>query len=214
MPVPLEITEWMKGYVGFGATDSDAGYIQGLTENTPFSHEIVIRIDDIDRFVVEPTHAAPVDGHVDCPRFGGKCAFTGGMFNMLVDTATPGLKVMLYRMPFVDLSGARHTMLGHKTVRSDRALDLLNDIMRLTVRIFEGDVRGPAVGTAQLGPAEMPATPEAIGILHIQTLDGLRSGASFKSPGASPLEAASAAAKFGAFYLGELWDTYGPRSSA
>jgi len=36
----------------------------------------------------------------------------------------------------------------------------------------------------------------------------LRSGASFRSPGASPLAGAEAVAKFGAFYIDKLWDVF------
>lgn len=208
MGTPLEVTEWMKGYVGLDVADTDAGYIKGLVDNTPFSHQVTIHIDDIDAFIASPEHAARMDGIIDCPAFGGRRPFEGGMFNMLVDTANPTLKVMLYRMPFVDARGVPHTMLGHKTIRSDSALDLLNDIMRLTVRIFEGDVRGPDVTTGAMGSADMPAMPKATGIIHIQTLDGLRSGASFTSPGASPADGVAAVAKFGRFYLDGLWDVY------
>jgi cholesterol oxidase len=208
MGTPLDVKEWMKGYIGFGAADSDAGYIQGLAEGTPFMHEVTIHIDDIDRFVAEPKHAAKMEGYVDCPRFGGKCPFQDGIFNMLVDTNNPSLKIMLYRIPFVDTKGNRHTMLGHKTLHSDKALDLLSDIMRLTVRIFAGDVEGPDVATTGMGPANTPAITEAIGVIQIQTLDGLRSAASFVSPGAGTIDSFKAIAKFGEFYLDRLWDVY------
>ena len=29
----LEVTEWMKGYLGFGVTDYDAGFIKGIEKN-------------------------------------------------------------------------------------------------------------------------------------------------------------------------------------
>lgn len=208
MPTPLEVTEWMKGFVGRGATDSDAGFIAGLTENTPFMHEVKIRIDDIDRFVEEPTHTASMDGYIDCPLFGGKRSFTGGMFNMLVDTANPGLKVMLYRMPFLDPNGQPHTALGNKTINDDRALDLLHDIMTLTVAVFAGDVPGPLVSTPAMGPADVPATAEARGVLHIEWRDGIRSGMSFESPGSTSIEKDAAIFKFGKFYMGRLWTIF------
>lgn len=209
MGVPLNVTEWMKGYVGFGRTDSDAGFIHGLEHDTRFAHEVVIRIDDIDRFVEEPTHAAVMDGHIECARLGGRRPVVGGTFNMLVDAQHPGLKLMFYRLPFEGADGARYTMLGHKTIRDDRSLDLWSDITTLSMRIFEGDVAGPEVSTAALGPANMPDTSLAAGVLHIEALDGFRSARSFQSPGSSSLQAAAAALKFGRFYLDRLWDIFG-----
>ncbi len=209
MGAPLNVTEWMKGFVGRGATDSDAGYITGVTENTPFMHEVKIHIDDIDRFVDEPTHTASMEGFIDCPLFGAnKNAFRGGMFNMLVDTSNPGLKVMLYRMPFVDGQGQSHTALGNKTINDDRALDLLHDIMTLTVAVFAGDVPGPLVSTPAMGPAQVPAQAEARGVIHIQWRDGIRSGMSFESPGSSLIDKEKAIAKFGSFYMGRLWNIF------
>lgn len=209
MGVPLNVTEWMKGYVGFGRTDSDAGFIHGLEHDTPFAHEVVIRIDDIDRFIAEPAHAATMDGAIFCERLGGRRPVAGGAFNMLVDASNPGLKLMFYRLPFEGADGTRYTMLGHKTIRDDRSLDLWSDITTLSMRLFEGDVPGPEVTTAALGPANMPPTPVAAGVLHIEALDGFRSARSFQSPGSTPLQASDAVLKFGRFYLDRLWETFG-----
>jgi hypothetical protein len=64
MGVPLNVTEWMKGYVGFGATDTDAGFIEGIEQDTYFEHEVLIQIDDIDKFVDRPgvIHIQVLDG--------------------------------------------------------------------------------------------------------------------------------------------------------
>jgi len=94
MGVPLDVKEWMKGYVGFGATDCDAGFVQGVEEGTSFDHEVRILIADIDRFIAEPSHVASMDGTIACARFGGTRPFAGGTFNMLVDDANPALKFM------------------------------------------------------------------------------------------------------------------------
>lgn len=210
MGVPLDVTEWMKGYVGFGATDCDAGFIQGFDEGTYFEHEVVIHMDDIDRFVSEPTHTARMDGSIFCERLGGRRAFQGGTFNMLVDDKNPLMKFMFYRMPFTDGSGAAHTLLGHKTIENAHALDLLNRIMTLSIRVFKGEVSGPDMTTPAMGPASYGgAMPVAMGVLHIQTLDALKSARSFTSPKAGLVETAEAIDKFGSFYLDKLWDVYG-----
>jgi hypothetical protein len=209
MGVSLNVMEWMKGYVGFGATDTDAGFVEGIEQGTYFEHEVLIQIADIDAFVDKPDHTARMDGHVYCERLGGKLPFQGGMFNMLVADDNPSLYFMFYRMPLENAAGQRFTMLGHKTLHRDRSLDLWSDITTLAVRIFEGDVAGPDMTTPALGAApDWPAAPIAMGIIHIQVLDGFRSARSFRSPGSSPLELAGAVKKFCGFYLDRLWDVY------
>lgn len=209
MGVPLNVTEWMKGYVGLGATDTDAGFIEGIEQGTYFEHEVLIQISDIDQFVARPDHTAKMDGYVYCEPLGGKLPFQGGMFNMIVADDNPSIYFMFYRMPLQNAAGKRYTVLGHKTLHRDRGFDLWSDITTLSIRIFEGDVAGPDMTTPTLGATpHWPAAPIAMGILHIQVLDGFRSARSFHSPGASPLALAGAVKKFCGFYLGKLWDIY------
>lgn len=210
MATPLSVTEWMKGYITLGATSYDDGFIQGIDSGLRFSHEVVISVDDIDRFVEEPRHEARMDGFIECEAFGGKRTVEGGTFNMLLDREDPKLKVMLYRIPFLDASGAQRTMMGHKTIHADRALDMLHDIMTLYIRIFEGDIPGPDISTTAIPGGVAPdIKPIAMGILHIETADAFRSARSFRAPGSGPLQAAEGAAKFGKFYLEGLWKVFG-----
>jgi hypothetical protein len=199
----------MKGYVGFGATDTETGFVEGIEQDTYFEHEVLIQVDDIDTFVEKPDHTARMDGHVYCERLGGKLPFQGGVFNMLVAAEDPSINFMFYRMPLVNAAGQRFTVLGHKTLHRDRALDLWSDITTLAVRIFEGDVAGPDMTTPALGAApHWPESPIAMGVIHIQVLDGFRSARSFRSPGSSALELARAVKEFCGFYLGKLWEVY------
>lgn len=211
MGTSLEVTEWMRGYIGMGATDVDAGFIAGLDAGTRFEHEVCIEMDDIDRFIREPTHSATMTGHIDCAALGGRRELVDGTFNMLVDAPAPGLRLMFYRMPLTDDGGPHVTVLGHKTIHDDNALDLWSDITTLSIQVFEGDVAGPEIATAALGPAHAP--PErriAAGRLHIETSDGFRSARSFRAPGASRGDAILAVEKFVSFYLSHLWNVFGP----
>ena len=80
---------------------------------------------------------------------------------------------MFYRMPLTDGRGPHVTVLGHKTIHDDDALDLWSDITTLSVQVFEGDVAGPEIDTAALGPANAPkALREAIE----EVIAGLDSG--------------------------------------
>jgi len=209
MGVPLNVTEWMKGYVGFGAVVPSQGFMLGLAEGTYFEHEVRIEMDDIDLFVKEPTHVAKMTGHIFCDRFGGNCPIDDATFNMLVDAADPAVKYMFYRMPFTTFDGKRNTMLGHKTLRDDPGPDLWGDITTLEVRIFDGIVAGPDMTAPATGPKpEWPAGPIAMGVIHIQFLDGVKSAMSFHSPGSSTVHLVGAVKTFCGFYLRKVWDLF------
>jgi len=206
MGVPLNVTEWMKGYVGLGAPDVDTGFMKGFEAETFFTQKIFLQIDDVDRFFGEPGHTAKVDGLIGCEAFGGKCRVTDGTFNMLVDPRNPDLKLMFYRLPFKNAEGIERTMLGHKTIKqSDPALEHFVQISRVSVRIYDGLVPGHDPDAKVDAP---PPPALAMGQLYTETLDGFRSAHSFRSPQASPEDAARAIEKFGAFYMDKLWKVY------
>jgi uncharacterized protein YbaR (Trm112 family) len=200
-PVPLEVTEWMRGFIGLEAHDYDGGFIAGIDGGGRFEHEVRIRIADIDRFATDPRHEARLEGKLTCPALGGTFAVEDGVFRMLVDAQTPGLKFMRYFMPYREPSGRLRTVVGHKTVHDDRSLDAWADTTTLFVDVCEGPV-------AVDGPAPPPV---ARGTIHIEKLDLIRSIRSFRSPGATVAEAAHARARFAGFLFGKLWDVYGPR---
>jgi hypothetical protein len=208
--VALNCKEWMKGYIGLGAASCDEGAEQGHDEGTRFEHGVTIRIADIDRFVAEQAHEAEMDGYVECARLGGKCEFTGGTFHMFVDAADPLVKYMFYRMPFVNPAGDKFTVLGHKTVRNDRGLDLWTDITTLEIEVFAGhDVQGPMRPTPALGARGSAGhDPIARGVIRIELLDGIKSALSFESPGASRVQHAAAVKTFCMFYGSRLWDLF------
>jgi hypothetical protein len=198
MGIQLNVTEWMKGHVGFGATDYKAGEAQGLAEGKAFQHEVLIQMKDIDRFVSDPKHAAPMDGSVMW--LGDKRSFTGGEFNMLVDSTNPKVKFMFYRIPFTDSAGKPLTMLGHKVLRDDPGLDMWGDITTLFIRIYDGHVAGQDFTRPSGDTPEWPPGQVAMGIIHISLRDGIASGLSFAAPGASRLQKVEAITKFLSFY--------------
>jgi cholesterol oxidase len=198
MGIQLNVTEWMKGHVGFGATDYQAGEAQGRAEGKTFQHEVLIQMNDIDRFASDPKHSAPMDGHVLW--LGDKRSFTGGEFNMLVDSTNPKTKHMFYRIPFNDGAGRALTMLGHKILRDDPGLDLWADITTLFIRIYEGHVAGRDFTRPAADTPDWPPGPIAMGIIHISLRDGIASGLSFAAPGATRLQKVQAVTKFLSFY--------------
>lgn len=206
MGIQLNVTEWMRGHVGFGATDYESGETAGQEQKTSFEHEVVIEMQDIDRFTSEPKHSAVMNGKVDW--LGKSCVFAGGEFNMLVDSNDPAVKHMFYRIPFADASGEKLTMLGHKTLRDDPGFDLWKDITTLFIRIYAGHVAGRDFTRPSGDEPEWPQGQVAMGRLHIPLRDGIHSALSFDAPGASPTQKADAILKFLAFYgrgVVDLW---------
>jgi cholesterol oxidase len=198
--IALQVTEWMKGYLGLGASDPDAGFIKGIESNAFFVHEMLIKIDDVDRFVADPEHGAVMDGYVNFAAFGGKRPVTGASFKMFVDGKVPGLKYMKYRIPFTNDKQEPLTMYGHKTIHNDKTLDLWSDTTTLYTSVYTGNLVAP----------EPPTTPAlARGIIHIEKLDLFKSMMSFRAPGANPAQANHAMTTFGRFFLGNLWEVYG-----
>ena len=200
-PIPLVIEEWMKGYVGQGATDHQDGFISGLQSGHYFLHDVFIDVDDVDLFCADKDHKARLTGYIQCDLFGGKCPLTDGVFNMFVEDQAPATRFMDYRMRFNDTSGKPWTFFGKKTVHDDHSLDLWSDTTTLYIGIYSGTLdQEPAVADP-LG---------AKGVIHIEKLDLIKSVASFKSPGSTIPDTAHAMAAFFKFFLGQIWDVYSP----
>jgi cholesterol oxidase len=191
----------MRGHVGFGAPDYASGEAQGKLEHTRFEHEVLIQMLDIYRFVSEPKHAAPMTGHVMWQ--GERIDFTGGEFNMLVDSVDPRVSHMFYRIPFGKL-----TMLGHKQLVDDAGPDVLHDITTLYIQIYDREVPGHDFTRPETAQPEWPPNPIARGIIHIPISDGINSALSFVAPGSSRVQKLVAIEKFLKFYGSHLYSLY------
>jgi cholesterol oxidase len=91
--------------------------------------------------------------------------------------------------------GKSYYLAGQKDVRQDPIFDLWKATTTLYSKLHEGtDKSGPVVGAGILS-------------LGVRQLIDLMS--TMKAPGAATFtEKSEAMAKFGRFFLGELWDTY------
>jgi len=198
----LQVKEWMKGYLGAGAPDYDAGFISGIETSAFFVHEMLIKIDDVDKFVSDPDHEALMDGTITFGAFGsGPRPVTGASFKVFADSKTPGLKYMKYRMPITTDKGQPMTVYGHKTIHNDRSLDLWGDTTTLYTSIYAGNLTAPEPPTN--------VQPTHRGVIHVEKLDLIKSLMTFRSPGSTPAESQHAMSTFGRFFLGNLWEIYG-----
>jgi cholesterol oxidase len=194
MGVRLNVTEWMRGEV-----------VDQKGVHTKFVHEVLIQMADIDAFVADPKHDAPMSGWVT---WGDeKCKIDTARFDMLVATTDPRIKHMYYRIVFTDGAGTKRTMLGNKKIRDDRGADLWGDITTLFIRIYNGVVDGISLDVTHGEDPAYPPGEVATGTLKIPLSDGIHSFLSFESPGGK-LDTVVGTAKFIRFYGGEAFELF------
>ncbi len=199
VPATFSFSETMRGYVGFGSDDYEAGAIAGSASGTRLSVQLKVTIPDTSVFAVRPEHDAEITGHVICPALGGKLPVSQGRFNLFTDQADAAHKRMLYRLFFRDDEGRDLTLTGFKEVQDAPGPDLWADTTTLFVELLEGHV---AEGEDEY------ATLLAAGIIRIQLPDFLRQLTTFRTSGPTLKAQADGAASFGRLFFGKLWDVY------
>ena len=193
-PVGISFREVMAGGFALGATDPEQGKKQGRAEGSEMTMHGSIFIDDIDRFINEGNHPGSLTGTLDFTPFGDGLQATSGVFNLFSPTGDPKLKLMIYEMAFSH-DGKSYYRAGQKNVKDDPITDLWKATTTLYTKLHEGtDKSGPVVGA---------------GVLSLGVKELIKLVPTVEAPGADSFtEKSEAIAKFGRFFLGELWDTY------
>lgn len=198
-PTSLSFTEKMKGFIAIGTQDYQQGFTEGSHQKTAFMFQLTIKVDGINRFVTEPEHEASAEGWISCDALGGKLPVQHGTFHLFVDDGDPTRKKMLYRLFFQDSEGRPLTLSGFKDIVEDPHVDVWRATSTLYTHILQGHVQ--AADEAQ-------ATIMAAGIIHIHLLDFLEQLTTFRTEGPSTMDRAAVLGRFGALFLGSLWDVY------
>ncbi|MGH4023119.1 MAG: patatin-like phospholipase family protein [Pseudonocardiaceae bacterium] len=198
-PVSLEFTERMTGHVGVGEKDVEVGYGKGIRAGTPLAVRLTIRTDDVDHFVTDPDHVASLSGYVTSAAFGGTLPVQKGTFNLFVDRGDPIRKEMRYRIHVEDAEGKPITVVGMKTVQSANPMLIWRETTTLHTRVLRGQVTADEDQYAEV---------LAAGIIRITVPDFLRQLTTVRTTGSSLTARAAALARFGALFLGKLWDVY------
>jgi cholesterol oxidase len=157
---------------------------------------LTVRVDDVDTFLSEPEHLAHLEGSVDAASLGGRRPIERGWFNLFVPGDTSDRREMRYRMWLTDSANQPRTIVGVKDVHHGTAARLWIDTSTLFTRVLAGHV----------APGE-DAVEESSGTLRIQPVELAAMLASFRTEGP---DGVAALARFGTFFLGELWDLYQP----
>jgi cholesterol oxidase len=186
----LSFDEEMAGTVVTGATDPSVE----TSDGDQVAFRLTIHVDDLDTFLARPDHLARAEGWVTTA--GRKCQVERGWFNLFAPGSEPGSRVMRYQLWFTDGDGQPRTLSGWKDVRDGPATRMWHDTSTLYTRVLRGHVLPDVEGDC-----------EAAGMLHIEPTDLVATLGSFRASGAHPV---AALARFGTFFVGELWDVYGP----
>ncbi len=134
----MEFTEEMKGFVTVGEPDYTEGFRRGEQADGAARVHLTVGIQDVDRFIAEPTHEALVTGWVEFEALGGRFPVERGIFNLFVDEAEPDRTHVYYRLFFSDGAGGPLTLSGFRDVLDEPGLDRWPDTSTLFVRVFRG----------------------------------------------------------------------------
>jgi hypothetical protein len=192
--VGVTFRETMAGGFALGETDPVSGDKKGKHSGTILAMHATISIQNLDRFITDPDHTGQLDGWIEYQPFGTNIISKAGIFNLFSPASDPRLKLMIYELGF-EHEGQRYYLAGRKEIRDDPGLDLWKDSTTLFTTLHRGDDKtGPVIGAGilTLGPIELA---KMVGTMHAT---GTHSAS----------EQATAIARFGKFFLGELWDSY------
>lgn len=200
--VGVEFTETMRGFIHLGDDAANLDYAAAVkaAEATGGKADFsaTVTSDDLYEMLKSPQHQAHVHGAVHAPSISPEpIRVTLGDFNLLTkDPDDPRARRMTYKMPMVTSDGRHLYMHGFKHVRDDKGMDLWPDTTTLFVTLYDGtDDRAPVIGK---------------GILKIHPKDFITQMRTFKITNAGNLmRRLKAAADFGRFFAGALYDTYG-----
>jgi len=193
-PTSLSFDEEMAGFVDPAATDPRS---VAEKDGEPLSFRLTIFIDDLETFLARSDHLARAEGWVEAARYGGRRPVERGWFNLFAPGSEPGSRVMRYQLWFTDGDGQPRTLSGWKDVHDGPATRMWHDTSTLYTRVLRGHVP----------PDEEGSEVDGAGTLHIEPTELVAMLGSFRAEGPRPL---ASLARFGTFFVGELWDVYGP----
>jgi cholesterol oxidase len=194
--IGVQFTERMAGFISpaVGGTHEDA-HAAGRAANHRFAFVLTLSSEDLDATLDDPARLMTFDGTVDAPSLSSSSLqVTAGKFSLLSrDPEREGTTNMIYEMQLRGGDGRCWSFRGVKYVHDDRGVDLWSDTTTLYVDVHD-----------QAG------TLAARGILRIELDDFVKQLTTISITGTvSKLEQLRAKARFGKFFAGALFETYG-----
>jgi predicted acylesterase/phospholipase RssA len=194
--VALKFDETMKGGFALGETDPEQGRLKGEAAGTRLAMHANVRVNDLDRFLNVADHPGSLSGTIDFPPFGMRIPASTGAFNLFRPSDDEHVRHFIYELAFQH-DGQTYYLSGRKKVRDGGSfLDATRETTTLYTRLHQGsDTTGQVVGAGvlTLGVDDLIAMMETVRILNT----------------ANKTDAAAALSRFGRFFLGQLWNSYG-----
>ncbi|HWC00208.1 MAG TPA: alpha/beta fold hydrolase [Bryobacteraceae bacterium] len=195
----IQFTETMRGYFSTQVKDDfERGAQQGQAENSPFAFTLTIHSDNLDEMLRSPEHKARMTGVAEAPALSADpLTVTDGEFQLfVVDPKSVNTHNMIYRMKLTTKQGRVFAFHGFKVVHNNPVLEVWHDTSTLYITLFDGeDESKPVLGR---------------GILHILPQDFAKQMTTMQvTNAATAAERLEGITRFGRFFAGVLWDTYG-----
>ena len=198
----IRFEEAMDGYLGENIRDFRDGEDYGIRHDDRIRFDVRVEMDSVDDFVRVSAHEARLRGRFYCSSIGGDrgMAIKKGRFNLFDIDPASGHRRMRYAFNFKGPDGAPFFFSGFKDIFNDRAVDMVEDMTTLFVRIHRGrDETGGLYGS---------------GVMYFRVTDMAsiyRMLSTAEVTGASnTLEKYAAIARFAGFFTAETLRTYAP----
>jgi len=183
----LRFTETMKGDF------TPRGHVPG-----PMSFTLTVMSEDLDEMLSQSAHEAAMIGTLACPALSPEpMTISEGRFNLfVVDQNNVDTRNMVYRMTLNAVDGQEYFFHGVKIIKKGNLLDIWPQTTTLYVTVSQSE----ALDAAVLGE----------GVLHISPRDfATQLGTIDVTNAAGNVARLDAIARFGGFFAGVLYDTYG-----
>ncbi|MGH9403372.1 MAG: alpha/beta hydrolase [Terriglobia bacterium] len=194
----LQFTETMRGYCSAKVTDDyHSGDEQGRFDGSRFEFTLTIATDDIAQALEQPGHRFCMVGTVCANALSARpLTVTEGVFQLLVkDPANVDTRRMIYQMKMVSKEGRTFFFDGFKVIHEGLPNNLWPETTTLYITVYDGESSSsPLFGK---------------GILRMAPEDFLHQLTTLRVSDADPAGQLEATARFGRFFAGVLWDTYG-----
>ena len=143
----------------------------GAIANRPLRFDVQIQIENLGEFLERPEHQAAMTGSVTCQALGGTLPIRDGRFQLFVPDAATGTRQMRYFFRF-PADGSTYCLSGHKDLRDDPGVDVLEDLTCLHTEVHAGvDETAPLYGAGDLRFA-LRNLPGMLASLHVEGAHG------------------------------------------
>jgi cholesterol oxidase len=205
----IEFSEKMAGHLsktlinpaqihGIPKAEYFASETDGKQKGGDFAFVLTIMGHDLEKVVTDENYPSTASGWVEAPFLSPEpMTCTDGRFTpFITDPARPETKQMRYSFKMSAADGKTYRLEGFKIIHHDAPLDMVADTTTLFTTVWE------VTASKELKVAQ--------GVLHVHPDDFARQMTTIKAINAtSPKQSLEAAAKFGRYFFGVLYQIYG-----